>query len=244
MAHQARFLNTLRQANLQDRKCQFSFVFYWHFLSIWPELIPISPDDIRSLWVGYGLALNLPQGFILPTWINSNSSMGKCLHVYKCGVKLLFHSQTPTVQPLKSGDWKVISSNNLLIHVGVKVNPCYSNGIQIRLTTVIYWLAYGHIRGDKRFLMGPLWYNTDWEGKLVEHDTIWLRFVKFAFSGIFYRGVSYSWTDFPWGVLLCGLTTCLLQASLFFGNLFYFSWSVSLALRKTLTFFASVYTYT
>ena len=77
VAHQERFLNTLRPANLQET---FSNVFYWHLLSIWLELVPISPDDIRSLWLGYVLALKLPQGFILLTWINLNPSMGKCLH--------------------------------------------------------------------------------------------------------------------------------------------------------------------
>ena len=46
-----------------------------------------------------------------------------------CEIKLLIHSQTSTVQPLKFGDGQAISSQillgiGLLIHAGIKVNPC------------------------------------------------------------------------------------------------------------------------
>ena len=46
-----------------------------------------------------------------------------------CGLKLLIHSETSTVQPLKFGNGSVISSNTLpgiwlLIHAGIKDNPC------------------------------------------------------------------------------------------------------------------------
>ena len=48
-------------------------------------------------------------------------------------MKLLSHSETSTVQPLKFGKGKVISSHTLLamwllIYAGIKVNPCGSRG--------------------------------------------------------------------------------------------------------------------
>ena len=47
----------------------------------------------------------------------------------ECGVELLIHSQTSTVQPLKYGDGYVILSHNILgiwliIHAGIKVKLC------------------------------------------------------------------------------------------------------------------------
>ena len=50
----------------------------------------------------------------------------------KSGVKLLVHSQTPTVQPLKFGNERIITPYTLLgiqllIHAGVKVNPWLGN---------------------------------------------------------------------------------------------------------------------
>ena len=48
--------------------------------------------------------------------------------IINCWIKLLIHSKTSTVQPLKFGNGQVISSHTLLfrwllIHVGIKVNP-------------------------------------------------------------------------------------------------------------------------
>ena len=49
--------------------------------------------------------------------------------IMKCGMKLLIHSKTSKVQPLKFGNELVISSHILkamwlLIHAGIEVNPC------------------------------------------------------------------------------------------------------------------------
>ena len=61
---------------------------------------------------------------LLLTWFNFNPSMD-----IKWEIKLLIHSQTSTVQPLKFGNGYVIPSNTLmgmwlLIHADIKVNPC------------------------------------------------------------------------------------------------------------------------
>ena len=47
----------------------------------------------------------------------------------KCVMKLLLHSQTSTVQPLKFGNGEVVPSHTLLdmwllTHAGIKVNIC------------------------------------------------------------------------------------------------------------------------
>ena len=83
-------------------------------------------------WINYqpGKAM----GHLLLTWINFKPSMDKVItSIIKCGIKLLIHSQTSTVQPLKFGNGKVISSHTLLcmwllIHAGIKVNPRWWKG--------------------------------------------------------------------------------------------------------------------
>ena len=59
---------------------------------------------------------------VIPTWISNY------IH-YKVWVKLLIHSQTPTVQPLKFGNGLVISSHTfsdmwLLIQAEIKAKTC------------------------------------------------------------------------------------------------------------------------
>ena len=63
--------------------------------------------------------INKSQGQLLQTWIN----------IIKSGMKLRIISHRTTVQPLTFGNGEVISSHSLLdmwllIHAGVKVNPC------------------------------------------------------------------------------------------------------------------------
>ena len=53
--------------------------------------------------------------------------------IIKCGVKLLIHSQTSTVQPMNLRNGLVISFHTVLskwalIHAGIKVNLCYQRG--------------------------------------------------------------------------------------------------------------------
>ena len=78
----------------------------------WPELGGCLTNFCEYIYIIYV--------YICIYWITS---------AIKCRMKLLIHSQTSTVQPLKFGNVYVISSNTLLamwllIHAGVKVNPC------------------------------------------------------------------------------------------------------------------------
>ena len=51
---------------------------------------------------------------LLLTWINFNLSMDKLItSIIMCGMKLLIHSQTSTVPPLRFGNGYVISSGTL-----------------------------------------------------------------------------------------------------------------------------------
>ena len=71
-----------------------------------------------------------PPGTLLLTGLIKSGHEYIIPSIIECGMKLLIHSQTSTVKPLKFGNGYVISSHILLgmwliIHNGIKVNPCF-----------------------------------------------------------------------------------------------------------------------
>ena len=77
---------------------------------------------------------NYPTGSPFTNAYRLRSQHGKVItSIIKYGMKLLTHSQTSTVQPLKFGNGEVFLSHTLpcmwwLIHVGIKVKPYYQKG--------------------------------------------------------------------------------------------------------------------
>ena len=69
-------------------------------------------------------------GSLLLTWFNFNTGMESNRIHYQMWVKLLIHSQTSMVQPLKFGNGFIISFHTLLsmwlfVHVGIELNSYY-----------------------------------------------------------------------------------------------------------------------
>ena len=96
---------TCRDVNLVTMMCVHGNFPHW--LSFYPT--QWKPNLPKSLW---------------QEWSSPISAA-----IVKCGEKLVIHSQTSTVQPLKFGNGWTISSHTLLgtwlhIHAAITVNPC------------------------------------------------------------------------------------------------------------------------
>ena len=156
-----------------SHKISTGFCFVLFILGIFSEYT-------RSPFYKHGLTL-------VPVWINNY------IH-YKVWDEITYVSQTSVMQPLKFGNGYVISSDTLLtmrllIHAGIKVNPCYftaasfdggsydcSSSSQITLKHMgkidNYWTT---TKLNNRWVICPIYgmYCLSMQGSFVNAPTQW-----------------------------------------------------------------------